>query len=1069
MNRPAQFQTRLPCAVLRLWWLDHKGSVQSPDPHPDQAFDRPEGIYQVGKDSYAVIPCGGDPAVFDAATNWARQLEFESKSSGKEGARQLAPLSVIYPGVVSIGDDRAQLEPDDLDSDLEHRHPDLPAAVYLSGRAAKMLEYIPTLSKGVSYQGHSGKALPLLRFEGSQYEGHPWRNPEVLGQGTKYVVRKRLSESLSELLQETVIRVSGTLGCGKTRSVWQEVLHQDSMRLWIRARPPRIEAPIVSEQLITQLLIPSKQQLLDPLHPRFAAQIDKTKIREALAKRGGRRSEAEIKLLNDRATVALGHLANKAERPVWIVIDDFHQISPHDFSFLKHLLETVDLEVFRFVLIGRNGRRWPESLERFPLLEVPPLEEGEMEALASAVTTGLSIPETVQKRFLEATRGYPFAFEEGLFALVHEKHLRRIYGSFFFGGSDELEYQPSARLVRHVEAEVSRLGEPLPIRLLSITEHAVPASELASAASILGKSIAPGWEEPFIEARILDSVQSAWGRGVEIVSPVNRRALSHSLPPERAVEARQALGELLSFGGTGGGADGESHWLSYRLLSGLPEAIEPLMKLFKTRHVEEIPPKELLAALEHELRSLRERAESGERGSEDPPRTPGSESAEASEGSENADIELELLWHLLPLARRLGRLNKFENDLARGIDLSVGKPRRLLGLASIKAEQDQESGRFQHAESTIQFALKAAGNLEARHKALLLMQLGRLFLRQNRFDEAEQLFSNLLDALDENEASALTASCRFFLGNVALHQGDLEAAHTYHLAALEQRREHQLDRAAGTSLSALGAVATAQGHYPQALEYYGQSLDLFKKQSKRGDDTFALLGLARAYGRIGDFNAATKPARRALALRANRDDIAGEAIARLAVAMNYLDLGNSTAALEEASKAHFQLTISSAHEQLAETERALGMIHLRGGRYSDARRHFEEALNRFRELSMPLETSFVLAYLIEASIAQEDSEAIRIFTTELKNRLEKLPPPDQGEILDFRIYRGLEWLSNRGSKVGDPASFLARAYKSVMSKAENLPHELRQRYLFQIPANQEIVDSATRMGLTATD
>ena len=37
MNRPAQFETRLPCAVLRLWWLDPTGSVQSPD--PDQAFD----------------------------------------------------------------------------------------------------------------------------------------------------------------------------------------------------------------------------------------------------------------------------------------------------------------------------------------------------------------------------------------------------------------------------------------------------------------------------------------------------------------------------------------------------------------------------------------------------------------------------------------------------------------------------------------------------------------------------------------------------------------------------------------------------------------------------------------------------------------------------------------------------------------------------------------------------------------------------------------------------------------------------------------------------------------------
>jgi tetratricopeptide (TPR) repeat protein len=665
-----------------------------------------------------------------------------------------------------------------------------------------------------------------------------------------------------------------------------------------------------------------------------------------------------------------------------------------------------------------------------------------METFAARINEGLSITEPVGQRFIEASRDYPFAFEEGLFALIHEKYLRRIYGSFFFGGSDDLDYQPSARLVRHVEAEVSRLGEPLPVRLLSITGHPVPAAELASATSMLGKSIEPGWERPFFEARILDEVESAWGRGVGITSPVFKRALSHSLPQNRALEARRALGELLSFGGSGG----ESHWLSYRLLSGLPEAIDPLMKLFKTQHVEKVPADELLEALESELRSLREREEPG---------------------SESADIELELLWRMLPLARRLGRLNKYERDLARGVELSADKPQRLLGLASIKAEQDQESGRFQDAESTIQFALKGAGGLEARHKALLLMQLGRLFLRQNRFDEAEQLFGNLLKALDENEASALTASCRFYLGNVALHKRDLEAADTLHREALEQRQENELHRAAGASLSALGAVATAQGHYPQALEYYRQSLELFKEHSEEGEDTFALLGLARAYGRIGDFNAATKPARRALELRSDRDDAAGEAIARLAVAMNYLDLGKSNAALEEARKAHFLLTMSSADEQLAATEMTLGMIHLRQGRHVDARRRFEESLSRFRELNQPLETAFVLAYLIETSVEQKDAEAIRTFTTELKNKMEKLPSPEQIEILDFRIYRGLQWLSDNGFKVGDPTSFLARAYSSVMSKAENLTQDLRQRYLFQIPANQEIVDSATRKGLTA--
>ncbi|MFQ5525511.1 MAG: tetratricopeptide repeat protein [Thermoanaerobaculia bacterium] len=1050
MTPPAQLESRLPCAVLRLWWLDRKGSVQNLNPRPESAFDRPDGVHEVDVGTYAVVPWAGDPAIFDAATDWARQLELEARSVDRTGEPDLVPLAVVYPGVVSLGHGLADLEPDDLDSDLGHSRPDIEPGVYLSGRAANMLEYIPALAEGCSYQGQSGKELPLLRFEGPQYDHLPWRNPEVLAQRTQYVDRKPLATSLSELLQERVTRVSGPLGCGKTRLVWQEVSDQNGLRLWLRARPLRIETPILSEQIITQLLTPSQSQINDPLHPRIESEVDGEAIRAALGKQTGRRTEAEIRLLNERATSALGRITANGRR-TWIVIDDFHQVSPHDFGFLRHLLEAVDLSVFRFVLVGRNGSPWPESLEPFPILDIPPLDDDEMEQFASQVITGLSLPEVVKKRFLYATRGYPFAFEEGLFALVHEKYLRQIYGSFFFGGGEDIEYRPSSRLVRHVEAEVARLGEPFPLRLLSVTQHPVPATELASAASILGLTLEPGWEEPFIEARILDYTPSVWGRAVQIISPVNRHALCHSLPEDRATEARRALGELLSFGGSGG----ESHWLSYRLMAGLPEAIEPLLSLFKSKYIKDVPPEELRDALVRELGALRDRREQGQ--------------AEASEDSIEEEIELELLWRLLPLARRLGRLNLHEADLVRGVELSADNPRRLLGLASIKAEHDQEAGRPQDAESTIQFALKAAGGLEARHKALLLVQLGRLFLRQNRFDEAEQLFSNLLNALDESEASAISATCRFFLGNVALHRGDLEMAHTFHLEAFQQRNEQKLFRAAGASLSALGAVATAQGHYPQALDYYQRALDLFREHANEGDGAFALLGLARAYSRIGDFKAATKPARQALQFRVNREDSAGEAIARLAVAMNYVDLGQLDAALEEARKAHFQLTMSSAEEQLAETEMTLGIIHLRQRRYADARRRFEEALERFHKLDKSNEGTFVLAYLVEVSVAQEDPDAIRSFTAELRNKLKKLPPPDLGEILDFRIYCGLDWLAQNGFKVGNPASYLARAYRSVMTKAENLDQELRQRYLFRIPTNQEIVDSATRKGLTATD
>ena len=42
--------------------------------------------------------------------------------------------------------------------------------------------------------------------------------------------------------------------------------------------------------------------------------------------------------------------------------------------------------------------------------------------------------------------------------LIRDKEVRRIYGSFFFGGQESAHYRPSLRLVCHVEAEAARLA-----------------------------------------------------------------------------------------------------------------------------------------------------------------------------------------------------------------------------------------------------------------------------------------------------------------------------------------------------------------------------------------------------------------------------------------------------------------------------------------------------------------------------------------------------------------------------------------------------------------------------------
>ena len=219
---------------------------------------------------------------------------------------------------------------------------------------------------------------------------------------------------------------------------------------------------------------------------------------------------------------------------------------------------------------------------------------------------------------------------------------------------------------------------------------------------------------------------------------------------------------------------------------------------------------------------------------------------------------------------------------------------------------------------------------------LLLIQLGRLFMREQRYDEATELFTNLGKALAKQGSAALEATCDYFLGNIAFHEKRLKDALEHHQTALEKRREQNLLRPVGSSLSALGAVCVAMGDYPQALAAFQEAHEILVEHGKKADVSYTLRGLASAYTRLGDYASASHPIRAALRIRAGKDDVAGEAIARLEVAENYLLLGQPGAALEDARKAHFQLTLLSLEPHLANAEQLLGRICL-------AQRQYEEA------------------------------------------------------------------------------------------------------------------------------
>jgi tetratricopeptide (TPR) repeat protein len=216
---------------------------------------------------------------------------------------------------------------------------------------------------------------------------------------------------------------------------------------------------------------------------------------------------------------------------------------------------------------------------------------------------------------------------------------------------------------------------------------------------------------------------------------------------------------------------------------------------------------------------------------------------------------------------------------------------------------------------------------------------------------------------------------------------------------------------------------------------------------------------------LGDYTAASGPLKRALSLRQGKDEVAGEAVARLAVAENHLFLGQHARALEEATEAHFKLNVISRKSLLADAELLLGRIGLQQRKFESVREHLSSALEAHREVGDDEAVGFDLAMLIRLAVHTDDTEDALRWSEQLMDHLQSLPRAELLEEIQFGLYRGLSWLGERGESTEDPLPHLKAAYREILRKATHLEPQVRHHFLFQIAEHREILEAATRAGL----
>ncbi|MEM1177090.1 MAG: tetratricopeptide repeat protein [Acidobacteriota bacterium] len=957
----------------------------------------PGGMHRLEPPLIGVLPTAGRGAVVQLATRLAQYLRIKAGSAA-------APGILIYPGSVATLGDRIEILPDGLSEDLAERPPKLPSGVIaMTGYASAWLAG-RFLTSGIdAYQGPSGRRVALQALDGPRRPPLPFHNKRIFGRRVslgRSDFERRLREALFSSPRGTVL-LEGPLGVGKSRAAWQALGGRPSV--WVDMASELPHRPSLVIRFLEQIgspMLPKASWLEDPER---AAELLLTAWRES-AEASGAAPVLVVEGLEG------GGAADQATAAV--VLDRLRAGSGGGLPWLH---------------IERSGRAaaGARGLDAEQTLTLDPLTAEETAEYLELFLAGLEMPPAVADRLASASAGYPLALEEGVLDMVQRGLLRRVYGSFFYAGGDGGEYQPSPRLVRHVEAALRQVGDPLPLRMLASANDAIDPEHLRFACAELGVELREGWHRHFIDHGWLRLNGDRLGFAV----PAHGLALAATLGREGTRSLRHALGGVLATDG--------AEWTAYRLMAGSPEALPSLLDTSRDS-AGAAPREELFNALWTEYREHRER------------------------GGDEA-TELEILWALLPLARRLGCLGRLGREVRRAVELARGDDQRFVALVALRAEHDQEQGKFRDAEAGLRAALATSVGFEEKRRATLFLRLGVLLHRQQRWSEARDIFRGLASVAEKGGPTSIGATCRFYLGNVALHQRRLDAAETHHRRALQFRRQSHMQRAVGTSLCGLGAVSIARGDFPSALRAFDEASEIFENQGvEPWEHSYSLLGSGRASIRLGDLTGGTTLLKRALEARGGRNDVIGEAYAHLEMALGYLLLEQDERALGQTRKAHFLLSLAPEGALLGDAERLLGRISLRQLEWRVAEEHLGLAQRLHAKHADEHAVAEDCSWLLELSMAADDWRGVERAVLELGRLLDALAQPDGAEALFYRLYRGLLWLRERGFGVGDPENPLRRAYKELMRKTAYLPPERRQSFLFQIRVHQDILNEATR-------
>lgn len=173
--------------------------------------------------------------------------------------------------------------------------------------------------------------------------------------------------------------------------------------------------------------------------------------------------------------------------------------------------------------------------------------------------------------------------------------------------------------------------------------------------------------------------------------------------------------------------------------------------------------------------------------------------------------------------------------------------------------------KYNEAEQSFTFALKRVNPSDEPMRAVLFSEMGRVRFQQGRLDEAEELFEEAL-AFYGYEQAQERAQILNRMAGVAFRRGQLDKAHKILTRVMDALAEAGDLLGMAKAYNNLGSIYSSQGDFENGILHRQQALQLFERLGDTEGQSAALSNLAALYADLGRFDEAYPLAEQGLEL-----------------------------------------------------------------------------------------------------------------------------------------------------------------------------------------------------------